>query len=293
MKEMNRIKFFRQQLIVFFILLVGICSSAQEPDEKQLQLEEETEKLVAEGNEDLFKDDFIEAEAKYRKAIAINPKEEIGKYNLGNAYYNEKKNDEAMRRYQQAAGVAQTKSERHKAFHNLGNTFMNAEKYQEAVEAYKNALRNNPKDDETRYNLALAKEMLEKNPPQGGDGEDENKDQQENQDQQSQNDQKENEGDNQDQNQDQQNEENKDKGDQKDQNQGDEEGENEQPQQPKDQDQGEGEQQQQPQQPQQGQMSPQQIKNLLEAMNNEEKKVQDKINVQKQKGAKIKSNKDW
>ena len=198
-----------------------------------------------------------------------------------------------MRRYQQAAGVAQSKAEKHKAFHNLGNTFMNAKQYQPAVEAYKNALRNNPTDEETRYNLALAKEMLEKNPPQGGDGEDENKDQQENQDQQNQNENQENEGENEDQNQDQESEENKDEGDKKDENKGDEEGENEQPQQPNDQKENEGDQQKQPQQPKQGQMSPQQIKNLLEAMNNEEKKVQDKINVQKQKGAKIKSNKDW
>lgn len=279
--------------LVVFLLLIGITSAqAQELTKEQLELEKETDILVAEGNEQLFNDDFIEAEANYRKAIAINPKEEVGKYNLGNAYYNEKKNEEAMRRYQQAAGVAQTRAEKHKAFHNLGNTFMNAKQYEPAVEAYKNALRNNPTDDETRYNLALAKEMLEKNPPQGGDGEDENKDQQENQDQQNQNDNKENEGDNKDQNENQEYED-KDQGDKKDQNQGDEEGENEQPQQPNDQKEGEGDQQKQPQQPKQGQMSPQQIKNLLEAMNNEEKKVQDKINVQKQKGAKIKSNKDW
>ena len=62
--------------------------------------------------------------------------------------------------------------EKHKAYHNLGNTFMNDKKYQEAVESYKEALRNNPKDDETRYNLALAKDLLEKNPPQGGGGDD-------------------------------------------------------------------------------------------------------------------------
>ena len=47
------------------------------------------------------------------------------------------------------------------------------------------------------------------------------------------------------------------------------------------------------QQPQQGKLSPQQVKNLLEAMNNEEKKVQDKINAKKAKGVKIKTEKDW
>jgi hypothetical protein len=35
------------------------------------------------------------------------------------------------------------------------------------------------------------------------------------------------------------------------------------------------------------------VKSLLEAMNNEEKKTQDKINAEKQKGAKVKTDKDW
>lgn len=283
----------RKMRTYIFCTLIGAVTQlgfAQEEDKEQLKLQRETEQLIAEGNQLTFDDNFVEAETNYRKAIAINPKEEIGKYNLGNAYYNKAKNDEAMLRFQQSASMAQNKPEKHKAFHNLGNTFMNAKKYQEAVEAYKNALRNNPTDEETRYNLALAKEMLEKNPPQGGDGEDDNQDQKEQEDQKENQDNsdKNKEGDNKD------NQENKDEGDKKDENnQGDEEGENEKPQEPKKDQEGEGDQQKQPQQPTPGQMSPQQIKNLLEAMNNEEKKVQDKMNVQKLKGAKVKSNKDW
>lgn len=277
------------------IILALVCFGnliSQEKSKEQIAIENEAKTYLSDGSVELADGDFPDAEFNYRKAIAINPSEEIGKYNLGNAYYNKEKNEEAMIRYQQAASVAKTKKEKHKAFHNLGNTFMNAKDYQAAVEAYKNALRNNPKDDETRYNLALAKEMLEKNPPQGGDGEDDNKDQQENEDQkenQENQDNKDqnNEGDNEEQ------EDNKDQGDQnEDKKDGEEEGENEKPQEPKD-----NKDNQQPkdqkQQPQPGQMSPQQIKNLLDAMNNEEKKVQDKINVQKQKGAKVKSTKDW
>ncbi len=261
--------------------------SAQEKSKEQIKIEKEAIAYLAEGGEELSNGDFPDAEVNYRKAIAINPSEEIGKYNLGNAYYNKAKNDEAMMRFKQAASIATTKPEKHKAFHNLGNTFMNAKDYQNAVEAYKNALRNNPTDDETRYNLALAKEMLEKNPPKGGDGEEDNKDQKENEDQKEnqENKDKSNEGDN------EEKEDNKDEGDQKeDKKDGDKEGENEKPQEPKDDKEGE---QPKQQQPKPGQMSPQQIKNLLDAMNNEEKKVQDKINVQKQKGAKVKSTKDW
>ena len=289
MKEINMLR------ICIFVMSVFYFGSlfSQEKSKEQLKIEKEATDYLAEGGEVLSEGNFPDAEVNYRKAIAINPSEEIGKYNLGNAYYNKAKNEEAMMRFKQAASIATTKPEKHKAFHNLGNTFMNAKDYQSAVEAYKNALRNNPTDEETRYNLALAKEMLEKNPPQGGDGDD-NKDQQEKEDQQENQDNKDNqnkdqEGDNKDQ------QENKDQGDQKDENnEGDTEGEKDQPKDPQKDQQGEGDQpKDQKQQPVPGQMSPQQIKNLLEAMNNEEKKVQDKINVQKQKGAKVKSTKDW
>ena len=40
-------------------------------------------------------------------------------------------------------------------------------------------------------------------------------------------------------------------------------------------------------------MSTQQMKNILEAMQNQEQKVQQKINAEKQKGAKVKTEKDW
>lgn len=270
-------------------LLVNTIAIAQNDKEKE-KIEKATSNLLRSASSELKSDDFIDAEVDLRKAISLSPTSETGKYNLGNAYYEKELNDEAMRRYLQAAEVALSKSEKHKAYHNLGNTFMNAKKYQEAVESYKNALRNNPVDDETRYNLALAKEMLEKNPPQGGDDnqdeenkDDENKDQEENKDDQG----KDQEGDEGDEKED------KDKGDEKDENkEGDNKDDQGNPKDPNEQKDGEGEQPQQ-QKPVPGQLSPQQIKNLLEAMNNEEKKVQDKINARKQKGAKVKSDKDW
>jgi hypothetical protein len=163
---------------------------------------------------------------------------------------------------------------------------MNAKKYQEAVEAYKNALRNNTTDEETRYNLALAKELLEKNPPQGGDGEDENEDKKDNEDEQKDNNENKDDEGKDKESEDGENKEDESKGDEKDeQKEGDK---------PKDEKDGENEEKKEPKkQPVPGELSPQQIKNLLDAMNNEEKKVQDKINAQKQKGAKVKSNKDW
>jgi tetratricopeptide (TPR) repeat protein len=263
-------------------------------DKEQKKEIKKSQILLGEAEKALKEDHFPLAEADFRKAIALNPKDEIGKYNLGTAYYNREMNEVAMKRFQQAAAVATEKNEKHKAFHNLGNTFMNEERYKEAVEAYKNALRNDPNDDETRYNLALAKKLLEDQQQEGGDdGDDKNKEDQNKDDQNN----KENQ-DNQDKKEDEQNKENQDnkEGDEneekdegkenEDKKEGDENKDKGSPKDPKNEE-------KKQQQPVPGKLSNQQIKNLLDAMNNEEKKVQDKINAKKQKGSKVKSNKDW
>ena len=245
-------------------------SKALEQDAIQAALHLSQGALAIENNE------FITAEVAYRKAIAIEENKATGSYNLGNAYYKNNKNEEALSRFVNAAKVATTKPQAHQAFHNLGNALMNQKEYSRAVEAYKNALRNNPSDDQSRYNLALAKDLLEKNPPQ--EGEDDQDKEQDNQDKKDQ----------QDKNQDQEKDlkDNQDSEDKK----GDEQEDKKEPQEPKDE---QAKQDQQQQQPADGQLSPQQVKNLLESMNNQEKKVQDKINAKKQKGVKIKSEKDW
>jgi Tfp pilus assembly protein PilF len=271
--------------MVLCTLTFSLNSFAQQLAKEQKKEMKAAQNYLSEAQQSLQKNKFAPAEADYRKAISLNPKSEVAKYNLGTAYYGKEKNAEAMLRFKQAAQTATDKAEKHKAFHNLGNTFMNEKKYTEAVEAYKNALRNNPNDDETRYNLALAKDMLEKNPPPPQDKNDKDKDKkdQDKKDQQDQQDKKD-QGDKGDQKDD------KDKGDQKeDKKEGDKDKDEKQPDKPKE---GEGDKPQQ-QQPVPGQLSPQQVKSLLEAMNNEEKKTQDKINAEKQKGAKVRTDKDW
>ena len=288
-----------KKFLVVIVLIFSITLSGQESEDLK-KAARQADGFIASGNELLVeKGNFPNAEAEYRKAIAKNPESTTAKYNLANAYYDSEKYDEALQRYNESAKVATSKQAKHKAFHNQGNTFMEQKKYKEAVEAYKNALRNDPTDDETRYNLALAKKMLEEEQQkndQNQDKDDQNKDQNQDQGENKENQDKkegENDKDNKDKEGDQ--EDQGDKGDDEDKDQqGDqdkkEEGE------PKDdqKDQGDGDKKEQ-QKPQQipGQLSPQQIKNLLEAMNNEEKKVQDKINAEKAKGAKVKTDKDW
>ena len=250
---------------------------------------------LSEGATDLAGGSFAEAEVNYRKALALGERDN-GAFNLGNEYHLRDQNKEALFRFKQAARDATTYEQKHRAFHNLGNAFMKEKKYQEAVAAYKDALRNSPKDDESRYNLAVAQDLLDKNPPPPDENKDDKKDQQDKQDQDQQQDQekdgqnqddpsdndqdqdKNDQGENQKENEgDDQKDSNKDQGEQKNKNQ-----------KPEDQDKNKN-----PNQGQPGKLSPQQIKNLLEAMNNEEQKVQDKMNLQKVKGAKVKRSKDW
>jgi Ca-activated chloride channel family protein len=274
-------------LCIFLVFNFGTSIIAQEANKEKQKVLKESKEFLSEANYEMENDNFFLAEAAYREAIATNPEEDTGKYNLGIAYYDKEMNDVAMSRFKQAAAVADTKSDKHKVFHNLGNTFMNEKLYKEAVESYKNALRNNPKDEETRYNYALAKELLEEQEKNSGG--DDNKENQENQEDKQEEEKKENQDN-------KNNKKNKEDGDQKnEQNKGEEEqdkkegNENEdkgKPEEPNDK-----KQQQQPTEP--GKLSPQQVKNLLEAMNNEEKKVQEKINAKKQKGTKVKPEKDW
>ena len=278
--------------IVFYILLIATLSGfSQEENKKAVKTLEQAKDLVYEGNELAVNEDYINAEMEYRKAISKEPSLAVGNYNLANTYYEKGSFDEALYRLQQAAKAAVTKEEKHKAYHNIGNVLMQNKKCKEATEAFKNALRNNPADEETRYNYALAKqcaEEQEEQQDQQDDNQDQNDQNDENKDQDDkQEDQKENEDENK--------EDQKDEGEQ-DQKEGDDQKDDKGD--PKDEKDKEGneenkEKEQQKPQPKPGQLSPQQIKNLLEAMNNQEEKVQEKINAEKTKGAKVRSEKDW
>ncbi len=260
-----------KQLIVIIVILITTFSFAQEEKDKALQ---KSNDYVYDGNI-LVDEDFVAAEKEYRKAISEKPGNTTGTYNLGNAYYKTGHYSEALQRHLETAKIATTKTEKHQAYHNIGNALMQQKKCKEAVEAFKNALRNDPADEETRYNLVLAKECAEQ---QGdGGGGDDDKENEDKKDQDKENEDKK-EGDDKEDKKDGDDKEDKD-GKPKDE-RGDKKG-------------GDPKNEKKEQQSQPGKLSPQQVKNLLEAMNNQEKKVQKKVNAQKVKGEKIKTEKDW
>ena len=275
-KGVHKLSYSVKNFGLILFLLASISGSAQE-EAAQISL---SNNYVFEGNS-LVNENFIEAEKKYRLGVSAKQNNAAGSYNLGNAYYKSELYDEAMLRHLEAVNNSGSKLEKHKAYHNIGNTLMQQKRCKEAVSAYKNALRNSPSDDESRYNLALAQECAKEQ----GDGKGEDKDKDENKD----------DKENSDENKDNE-EKNKDKGgeDEEKKEGDDKEDEDGKPkddngnQNDKDPKKDKG----QPK-PQPGKMSPQQVKNLLEAMNNEEKKVQEKMNASKTKGVKIQTEKDW
>ena len=250
-------------LILRVVFVVLFCGQSYSQTSDDIVDKELSDKYLYEGNM-VIKEDFYEAEKKYRAAISKDKLNYKGAYNLSHAYYNAELFDEAQARLIEVTTNGD-KQQKHQAFHNLGNLFMKENACKKAVEAYKNALRNNPKDNESRYNLAVAKECA-KEENGGGGNDDEKKENKE------------------EQNKDK--EENEDKEDKKDNKQGEE--------QKKDSDNNKNDPKEKKNaEDQQGKLSPQQIKNLLEAMNNEENKVQEKMNASKTKGIKIKTDKDW
>ena len=234
----------------------------------------EYESLIKKGNNS-FEDNTALSEQNYRKAISYSPEFVKGQYNFSNNLYKNEYYDEALLNQLEASKYAKTRADKHLIFHNIGNILMKKKMCKEAVEAYKNALKNNPKDDESRYNLALAKDCAkdENENEKESEGEDEDEDKEKDKEKDENEDQKEDkdqQGDDEKQNEDQdQKENNKDNKDQK----GDDKSKDEKPEEKK--------------------LSPQQIKNILEAMNQEESKVQEKMNAKKLKGVKLKNEKDW
>lgn len=275
-----------RRLFTYSLLLFTVLSFAQAKPKKDKDLEK--------GNKEFKDNDYVDAEADYRISKSKSPTKPSAAYNLGNAIYRQGQSAEAAYAYVAAIKNARTKQQKHMAYHNLGNIFMKEKNYQEAVEAYKNALRNNPADDQTRYNYALAKDMLKKNPPPPQKPPQDNKDKKDqNKDNKSQ--QPNNGGGGGDQKDKGDKGDNKDKGDKGDQKnkggQGDEKNEGDKGD-PKE---GDNKEKGGQPKPEAGpNPSKQRMENLLDAMNNEEKKVQDKVNGRKVKVRPgNKQEKDW
>ena len=117
---------------------------------------------IRQGNKFFRSGDYPNAEVSYRKAIEKNPKNPQAAFNLGNALMAQKKDSAAVMQFDSASKLETNPLRKAKAFHNVGVVCQSHKMYGEAIEAYKSALRLNPADNETRYNLVLCKHQQQK-----------------------------------------------------------------------------------------------------------------------------------
>jgi Ca-activated chloride channel homolog len=253
----------RKYILIMFSLLWAVVSQAQNE-----------RKFIRQGNkyfEAAMKDtsridtvQFNKAEIEYLKALEKKPEDNKWNFNRADALYKQKKFDESAEKFKEIADKTTNKTEKSRSLHNMGNSLLMNNKLDESIAAYKDALRNNPKDLETKYNLLYAMNMKKK-----------------------QQDQKKKDDKNKDKNKDKDKDKNKDQ-DKKDQNK---DQKKDQDKQNKDQ---QNKDQKQQQQPQQNKISKQNAEQMLQALENNEKKIQDKVKkVQALKAESKNVEKDW
>jgi Ca-activated chloride channel homolog len=221
-------------------------------------------KYIRKGNREYEKQKFSESEISYKKAIDKNHQSPDAVFNDGDALYKQKKFEEAGKQFTESANEYDNRKKKSAGLYNLGNSMFNANKLEESIDAYKNSLKLYPNNPEAKYNLAYAMDMLKKQQEQ-------QKKQQQDKNKQDQN--KDKDKDKQNQKNDQNNKNDKNKDQQKDQNNNQD--------------------QKQKQQPQKQQISREDAQRLLNSLANDEKNVQEKVNLEKAAKAKVKSRINW
>jgi Ca-activated chloride channel family protein len=136
----------------------------------------QTEKAnIKKGNEAYKKNEFDKAAAEYQNVITKTPTNATAQFNLGNALYKNKKTDDAINAYDNAAANLSDKTPKANAFYNKGVVLQNNKKLAECIAAYKNALKLNPQDEDARQNLQKALQQMKQQQEQQKDNKEQKK----------------------------------------------------------------------------------------------------------------------
>ncbi len=168
------------------VILLTVCNFAT--------FAQEDAKEIYNGNKAYKSGDIIESSLKYRAALKVNPNNQKANFNLGNSLYKNAYEiktgkvkiplqakmtpdslsklifDEAAQNFAAVANNISNKDTLHQAWHNIGNCYLQKKDYQQAIDAYKKSLKYNPKDEDTRYNLAYALKHKPQDKKGGGGG---------------------------------------------------------------------------------------------------------------------------
>lgn len=143
----------RRLLILLVSFVVALGANAQSDRQH-----------IRNGNRLYHEQKFEQAEVEYRKAVGKNSANPQAHYNLGCALMAQQKDSAAIKQYETAGKLEKTPKRKAMVYHNIGVVCQQHQLYQQAIAAYEESLRNNPNDNETRYNLALCKRLLKNNP---------------------------------------------------------------------------------------------------------------------------------
>ena len=242
----------KSNLLLLILLFFTIDALAQHPNS-----------LVRKGNASYSDSLYSEAEQKYREALIKDQNSHAASFNLADAIYKQEKFSESTSLFKALSEKTQNKIEKSESLHNLGNSLMKEQKIDEAIEAYKNALRNNPKDMDTKHNLAYAQRM--KNQQQ--------KQEEEKEEEQDKDEEKEEEKEEEEKQEDEKEEEKN----EQEQNENSEEESKEEPKKPQD----------------PNEMTEDEAEQILDALQQQEKELQEDLQKKKNKGVKLKILKDW
>ena len=216
--------------------------------------------FLRDGNELYADSSYNEAEMQYRKSLEKDQDYFNASFNLADAVYKQERYEESSALFDALKDNAPTETDLAKVYHNLGNSLVKEQKLEEAIDAYKSSLRINPKDKDTRHNLAITHKQKQQQEQENKDENKENKDEQE-QDKDGENKEEEKENKEQEQNQ-----ENKEKQEEKKESKPEEKKE---------------------------EMSKETAEKMLEAIQQKEKELQEELQKKKVKGKRVKVLKDW
>lgn len=242
-----------KRIINMMIIMLMVCSRSLNAQSDK--------KYIREGNREYEKNKYPDSEISYRKATDKNKNSADAVFNIGDALYKQKKYEDAGKEFVENVKMNEDRDKKSAAMYNLGNSLLRADKVKESIDAYEGSLKLDPENDQAKYNLAYAQDLLRK--------------QQQQQKQQEQN------KNNKDQNKDKNKKDQNNKNDQNNQNKN-QENNNKQKQE---------QQQQQQQNPQT--MSKDDAERLLNSLANEEKNVQEKIKLAQAAREKVRSVKNW
>ena len=137
-------------ILVFALMVLGLAKVGAQNDRN----------FIRQGNLAYHKQKWAAAETQYRKAISKNQRNAQAVYNLGCALMMQQKDSMAMIQFENASKLETNKIRRARSYHNMGVVMQQHQQYAQAIGCYENALRCNPQDNATRYNLALCKKLL-------------------------------------------------------------------------------------------------------------------------------------